>query len=257
MSEIENFLARWSRRKRDAVSDEPAQAPDRAARDNEPSSDAGQDKSPAALNQKVRARSDAKPDSSFADRALVEQSAEASPPVFDLSQLPSIESITAVTDIRPFLARGVPEDVMRAALRRAWVADPNIRNFVEMAENQWDFTAPDGVPGFGPLLPVDNIRRLVAETFGDGPAQAEQSQSQAAMAGPSKPADKVQESPSGVADDARTSSLPLNVPESSSASEVPVIVQYGEVNTALHNYSEQQSPPNKVGKRSHGGALPK
>ena len=48
-------------------------------------------------------------------------------------------TITAETDIRAFLQKGVPAQLTRAALRRAWVADPNIRNFREIAENQWDF----------------------------------------------------------------------------------------------------------------------
>ena len=65
--------------------------------------------------------------------------------------LPPIESITAATDIRAFLAPGVPEELTRAALRRVWVTDPTIRDFVGLAENQWDFTNPDGVPGFGSL----------------------------------------------------------------------------------------------------------
>jgi hypothetical protein len=29
-----------------------------------------------------------------------------------------------------------------AALRRAWVSDPVIRDFIGIAENQWDFTNP-------------------------------------------------------------------------------------------------------------------
>ena len=39
----------------------------------------------------------------------------------------------------------------RAALRRAWAADPAIRDFVGLAENAWDFNDPHAMPGFGPL----------------------------------------------------------------------------------------------------------
>ena len=73
---------------------------------------------------------------------------EADPPAFDPATLPPIESITATSDIRAFLAPGVPEELTRAALRRVWVTDPMIRDFVGIAENQWDFTKPDSVPGF-------------------------------------------------------------------------------------------------------------
>ena len=37
----------------------------------------------------------------------------------ELAKLPSIDSIAATTDIRPFLALGVPLRLVRAALRRA------------------------------------------------------------------------------------------------------------------------------------------
>lgn len=35
---------------------------------------------------------------------------------------------------------------------RDLLADPAIRFAVGLAENSWDFSAPDGVPGFGPIL---------------------------------------------------------------------------------------------------------
>jgi hypothetical protein len=73
-------------------------------------------------------------------------------PPLDLSQLPALDSITETTDVRAFLARGVPATLTREALRRAWSADPGIRDFIGLSENSWDFNAPDGVPGFGPLL---------------------------------------------------------------------------------------------------------
>src|SRR5262249_46830555 len=103
---------------------------------------------------------------------------DATPPSLDLTKLPPIESITATTDIRAFLAPGVPPEVTRAALRRAWVADPKIRTFIGIAENQWDFTAPETIPGFGPLKAVDDVRRLVADVFGDSSHQAEAHEAQ-------------------------------------------------------------------------------
>jgi len=72
-------------------------------------------------------------------------------PEVDLSSLPSIESITSVTDIKAFLRKGIPHELTRAALRRAWSADPAIRDFVGLAENAWDFNDPSAMPGFGPL----------------------------------------------------------------------------------------------------------
>jgi hypothetical protein len=58
--------------------------------------------------------------------------------------LPPIESIGAGSDIRCFLAAGVPAELTRAALRRAWVADPKIRDFVSLSEDEsFDRTAPE------------------------------------------------------------------------------------------------------------------
>jgi hypothetical protein len=90
-------------------------------------------------------------------------------PAFDSTALPPIESITATSDIRAFLGPGVPEELTRAALRRAWVIDPTIRDFVGPAENQWDFTKPDRIPGFGSLELTPDLRRIVASVFGDAP----------------------------------------------------------------------------------------
>jgi hypothetical protein len=140
MSDLEGFLRRWSRRKRDAA----VPAPDDAAVEAPPPEPEGEPARPAAS-----------PDA--ADGA----------PVFDPASLPPLESITAETDMRAFLAPGVPAELTRAALRRAWVADPQIRDFIGLAENQWDFTASDGMHGFG-QLGVEEARALVAEIMGTG-----------------------------------------------------------------------------------------
>jgi len=88
------------------------------------------------------------------------------PQVVDVTALPSIDSLTADTDIRAFLQPGVPAELTTAALRRAWTIDPAIRDFIEVAENQGDLTDPTGIPGFGPLEDTDEIGRLVAQAHG-------------------------------------------------------------------------------------------
>jgi len=84
---------------------------------------------------------------------------------FDPASLPSIEAITADTDIRAFLQSRVPAGLTRAALQRAWAADPAIRDFIGIAENQWDFNDPNAIPGFGPLQ-ADNGSALLARAIG-------------------------------------------------------------------------------------------
>ena len=115
----DQFLARWSRRKREAkvVPDAPPPAQPVATPKPDPAVTA---------------------ESSAADE-------------LDLSSLPPIDSITALTDVTAFLRKGIPPELTRAALRRAWAADPAIRDFVGLAENAWDFNDPNAMPGFGPL----------------------------------------------------------------------------------------------------------
>jgi uncharacterized protein DUF3306 len=64
-------------------------------------------------------------------------------PVSDALGLPLLDAIGAATDIRPFLEPGVPQDAARAALRRAWTADPAIRDFIGLSEDYWDSNASD------------------------------------------------------------------------------------------------------------------
>ena len=133
MTEREKFLERWSRKKREAV-----------------------DESAPSKPQDVETEKENKPDA-----VPPPVTAEAEKP-FDLESLPSLESITAETDIRDFLRPGVPADLKREALRRAWSADPGIRDFVGLAENSGDFNDPTAMAGFGPIEPSE-VARLMAQ----------------------------------------------------------------------------------------------
>ncbi|HXN66646.1 MAG TPA: DUF3306 domain-containing protein [Bradyrhizobium sp.] len=84
----------------------------------------------------------------------------------DPAGLPSIETITLNTDIRGFLQSGVRAELSRAALRRAWASDPAIRDFIGIAENQWDFNDPNAIPGFGPLQEQDSAPALLTQVLG-------------------------------------------------------------------------------------------
>lgn len=140
MSDPDNFLSRWSRRKL------------------EPAQESGEQVT-AETEQIVDVKDGgAEPEASVAADATKDQPQE---PPFDVASLPPIESITAGTDIRDFLKPGVPASLSHAALRRAWTIDPAIRDFIGIAENQWDFTN-DSIPGFGPIDPAD-IPRLLAK----------------------------------------------------------------------------------------------
>ena len=171
----------------------------------------------------------------------------------DPATLPPIESIGAGTDIRAFLQSGVPSDLTRAALRRAWTSDPAIRDFIGIAENQWDFAAGD-IPGFGPLKAIDDVRRMVAELTGDVGKLVEP-----------KPEPKAQTPPTPA------ESAPAATPEAQVEPQAPEVEP--EQKPALASTEEQQTAPHKVNvamqhedrqdeygpvptRRSHGRALP-
>jgi Protein of unknown function (DUF3306) len=88
---------------------------------------------------------------------------------FDVTALPSLDSIDAQTDITAFLQIGVPAELLLAALRRAWTADPAIRDFKELSENDWDFNDPNRIAGFGELGPEVDVNTMVAEILGEAP----------------------------------------------------------------------------------------
>jgi hypothetical protein len=146
MSEPESFAARWSRLKRET---------------------AKKQEEPASVQPAAQSAEAAPTEGASADERPGSNPAKApSAAPFDPESLPPIDSITAGSDIKAFLQAGVPKDLTRAALRRAWTADPAIRDFIGLAENQWDFTDPTAMPGFGPLEATDDVRQLVAQAVG-------------------------------------------------------------------------------------------
>jgi hypothetical protein len=96
---------------------------------------------------------------------------EAEDEPFDLSLLPDLEALTAQTDMSLFLQKGVPDDVRNAALRKIWALDPAIRDYVgDALDYAWDWNAPGGVPGGGELGAGFDTAKMVAQIFGDQPA---------------------------------------------------------------------------------------
>jgi hypothetical protein len=61
---------------------------------------------------------------------------------FDPATLPPIDSIDAQTDITVFLRKGVPDQLRVAAIRRAWMLDPAIRDFKGAAGERLEFQRP-------------------------------------------------------------------------------------------------------------------
>jgi hypothetical protein len=230
VSETESFAARWARLKRENDASKKAEA-------KTPSSD---EASKLSGNADVEsAQASPKP-------------GEATEPPFDPATLPSIDSIVAGSDIRAFLQSGVPAELTKAALRRAWATDPAIRDFIGLAENQWDFTDPTSIPGFGPLQAGDDIGQLVAQAMGKlpdapevtppstAPTIGETSSAATARADAAKP------QPSGAQHEMETEA---DKDQATNARE--------RVDIAASQHVDRSPTDSSPNRRGHGGALPK
>jgi hypothetical protein len=129
-----NFLSRWSKRKREALSQPAAEAE-------------------APVGEGAEGRQT--------------QADEGEEQPFDLSLLPDLETLTGESDIQSFLHQAVPDALRNAALRKVWALDPAVRNYVgEALDYAYDWNAPGGVPGFGEILSDEQsvafVRNLLA-----------------------------------------------------------------------------------------------
>jgi len=212
-----NFLARWSRRKHQAKAGDAAPEPDKLvdAKDLTP---------PGDISEEI-ARSEA-----------------------DLSNLPPINAIDATTDITAFLRKGIPQELSREALRRAWTADPAIRDFVGLAENAWDFNDPNAMPGFGPLdYSAEQVEALVQRIVG-GVAQAAERVADAAAGAESEP--------TGVATEPAQAPPPADGAEPAEPSAERASIEHAPFSAASQNEPPTASEATFTRRRTSGGALP-
>jgi hypothetical protein len=224
MTAPENFVSRWARLKRESDPQPETELADHGSRP-----EASVDTETPSVQQQ--------------DEVLEEP--------FDPDSLPAIEAITVDTDIRGFLQSRVPAALTRAALRQAWASDPAIRDFIGIAENQWDFNDPNSMPGFGPMQETDNVPTLLARALGGGDKLADMI--------PEIPA-PAQNAPLAVAD--REPSNPdLNsqrtCERSSAADEIGNLPDDGRESPATQNNGVAEEDDSSPSHRSHGSALPR
>lgn len=226
MSDPETFLSRWSRLKQEA----------------EQTKEPAGDRKPGTGAPDV----DTKPEVAKLESARSKNAPEQE---FDISTLPPIDSIGVDTDIRSFLQKGVPLELTRAALRRAWTSDPAIRDFIEVAENQWDFATGSNLPGFGNLDLSDDVRRMIAEMF-QAPSRA--TKKEPAKETSNAPANKPETSIDG---DELRAAEPV-AEQADPQEEAKSIVHREEQNIAMQQGAKLSSTADPA-KPRHGGALPK
>jgi len=224
----EDFLKRWSRRKRDVAKEEATRTP--------------------------------APDAAEAPQPPAPDETETH---FDPASLPPIESITALSDVTAFLQTSVPAELTRAALRRVWTADPAIRDFVGLAENAWDFTDPNAMPGFGPLEATEEVRRMIARVVGEIGRSAQSSEA-GSTGSRSENAENSNNSNAIVEEQTVESPPPAVAPEeeqkqkSAQALGNQVLLHStSEYIAPQHDVTEAQEKPKQLSHRTHGGALPR
>ncbi|WP_439575077.1 DUF3306 domain-containing protein [Phreatobacter sp.] len=135
------FLSRWSRLKREQAEQEATQADSAGSTPSDP--DAGA----------------AGPDPERAGENLAPQT-----PLEDLIEsLPKIEDLVPGQDVSAFMQAWVPSDLRHAALRRMWLVDPAIRDYVSPAlDYAYDYNNPSSIAGFGPMeTSADQIREVM------------------------------------------------------------------------------------------------
>ena len=218
----EDFLSRWSRRKRGAEEASPAPLP------------------PAPVSDLPKGENAGSAVASEADAA----------DELDLSALPPLDSITSATDVTAFLRKGVPQSLTREALRRAWSADPAIRDFVGLAENAWDFNDPKAMHGFGPLdYTPEQVRELVAKIVGDVKRVVEE----ASPAPPQQQDLVISAEPSDRKAITDTAELAIDRTDDSGGEQVEIGSPVPQSSTPAH---ESEVEHLSFVRRTHGSALP-
>jgi hypothetical protein len=140
--------------------------------------------------------------------------------------LPSLDDVKPGADLSAFLKAHVPESLRRAALRKMWSLDPAIRDFREMADYDWDWNRPGGMPGFAELDVSADLKALAERVMSGSP--------------PDAPPEDATAAPSLTASQDPKASL--------DSSETPA--------AALQHESRNAPEPTPGGRRRHGGALP-
>jgi hypothetical protein len=154
----------------------------------------------------------------------------------DPATLPDLATLGSDSDFTPFLRPGVPTSLRTAALRRLWTSDPAILNYRTLADYDWDFNAP----GYGSLLPMDDVKRLVDLAIGElrrsdpTPADEAAPAPPATVVGSAPPADRP----------------PAALPPPTVADGVPLVPVAPQAVVA----SADRPPPPR--RRRHGGAAP-
>lgn len=234
----DNLFARWSRRKLAARPDEAHAAPETELSPDQPV---------AAVDAPL-----VQPDSVQPEAVEAEAPEPAEP-------LPRLEDLTAESDLKAFLKKGVPMALKSAALRKMWSLDPGIRDYVGPSEYAWDFNQPGSMAGFGPLDAKETVVGFLSKTARAIEPDAEPT---AALQPPDAPSEQPTDAPPDTATDTEAPEVsptaesrpPVGVADTAEAIS-------GEAEPAKQSHSPDPTKPSQVPeplpRQRHGGAMPR
>ena len=83
-----------------------------------------------------------------------------------VAELPRLDELVPGQSLTAFMQAWVPADIRSAALRRMWLLDPAIHDYVNPAlDYAYDYNALGGAPGFGPMETSAEMVREVNDMF--------------------------------------------------------------------------------------------
>lgn len=232
----EPFLSRWARRKRDAGHPDHADS--------------------AALGARSPAKAETDPTAE--EKGAPPPAGTPAEPPLDLSKLPKVDELTIESDIVGFLDKRVPAALRNAALSRMWSLDPTIRDFIEVAENQWNWNVPGGAP-FYELIEPGSAGSTI---FADASSAIARS-----LDAPSDPQEAVEISTAKIDDDscpthdmscANNAAPPVETARLADDSPEHIPVGSGPSISPVDNAAPQHDGPISaaLARRRHGTALP-
>ena len=156
VTDEQDFIRRWSRRKR-------AARHDTRAADRQPA-----EESPDKIDEAATAENEATASSDSPETGESVETAEAA------IDLPDIDSLSADSDFTPFMKAGVPKEIRNRALRKLWRVNPAFGHLDGLNDYDGDFTdAATVVKGLKTLYKVGRgfMREPTGESVDEPPPE--------------------------------------------------------------------------------------
>jgi hypothetical protein len=231
----DGFLSRWSQKKLA----EQAPGQHESSSDEEPAAETVAETAEAVAGEPIVADGD--PVALADEPALSEE---------ELAALPKIEDITAQTDLKQFMRRGVPKALKLAAMRKMWTVNPVISTYLDEARDYaYDWNTPGGVPGSGGTIDLADAARRVERLLSGGKAREAASED-----GAVPPGDR--ESNPAVSKAEQAHEITVQEIQPALTEECPADKTLVLGSEKGRNQTNLQNEPPAT-KRRHGSALPK